>query len=72
VRQPVQRVVHIRDRLALAVGLAGQIADRVVGVSLAERRGEIRIRDPAKRVVGEEGRVRIGICDDYMQFPMKE
>jgi hypothetical protein len=72
VRQRVQRVVHVGDRLALAIGLAGQIADRVVGVGLGQCRGEICIRDPAKRVVREEGRVRVGVSDDDMQFPMKE
>ena len=32
--QPVQRVIDILNRLALAVGLREQIADQVVGVAL--------------------------------------
>jgi hypothetical protein len=53
VRQPVQRVIDVENRLALAVGLADQVAYRVIQVALAQRGREGGLRDPAKSVVGE-------------------
>src|SRR5205807_2375872 len=50
----VQRIVHVGDRLAFAIRLAGQIVVRIVGVGLAQGRREIRLRDPAEGIVGKK------------------
>ena len=62
-REAVQFVVDVVDRLAFPVGLAGQVAIRVVGIRLTERRWEIRIRYAAKGVIGERSRVAVRILD---------
>jgi hypothetical protein len=41
----------------LAIGFAGEIADRVVGVALHQGGGECGLGDPTQRVVGKRGRM---------------
>ncbi len=51
--KPVQSVIHILNRLVLAIRLAGQVANGIVAISLDESRRECRLGDPAARVVFE-------------------
>src|SRR5262249_39791662 len=51
--QPVERVIHIGDDLALAVVLAGQVAHRIVGVSFYKAGRESRLRHSPKGIVSE-------------------
>ena len=61
--QPVQLVVSVGDLLVLSVSFAGQIVVRVVPIGFDIARGESRPRDPAKRIIGERGRVVVSILD---------
>ena len=55
-RQPVQRVPsaslrtgsHIGNRVAVAVGLRGQVPDHIVDVGFSVARGEVGILHPAQ------------------------
>ena len=62
-REAIQRVIHVQDGLVLAVDLAGEIADGIVNIVFRQRRGEGRLRDPAKSVIDERRGVLGGIGD---------
>jgi hypothetical protein len=62
-RQAVQRIVDVLNGLSLAVGLAGQIANRVIGVGFVEAGGERGLRDAAESIVGEICSVAVGVGD---------
>lgn len=53
--ETIERIVHILNRLALAICLAGQIADCIVRIGLAVGRRECRLGDSAERIVGKVG-----------------
>jgi hypothetical protein len=63
VREPVQRVVDVENRVAVAVRLVHQVADAVIKISLGESRREGGLGDAAESVVGERRDVpgRIGV-----------
>ncbi len=71
--KPSQRLgVGVGGRAALRVGesravrrrvVGIRVADRVVDVVLAQGGWEVRLSHAAESVIGEEGRVRIGIRD---------
>jgi hypothetical protein len=63
VGQPVQRVVDVENRVAVAVGLVHQVAGRVVEIALAQRGGERGLRDPAEGVIGKRRGVLVGVGD---------
>jgi len=61
--EPVERVVDILDHLVFAVRLAGEVVRWVIRVRLDQVRWESGLRNSAKCIVGERGRVVVCVGD---------
>jgi hypothetical protein len=70
--EPVQRVVLVRDRLTLAVGLLDQVVARVILIILAERGREIGLRHAPKGVIDERRLAAFRVGDAGLQFSMNK
>lgn len=63
-RQPIQRVVNIRDRVPVAIYLSNQVAG-IVARALGVARGEVGFLHPANLIALEAGGVAVGIGDAH-------